>query len=121
MTDYSVCFHVTLAAGRDEFRIPDEGMTYKPVSYTHLYGDNIYQGGTRVEEGTLAVNSDAALGSVVAPLELWDKTTLRLDGNTDMQTRPISIGGGAVSYTHLDVYKRQRMITSCHSNGIDTL
>ena len=59
-----------------------------------LYGDNIYQGGTRVEEGTLAVNSDAALGSVVAPLELWDKTTLRLDGNTDMQTRPISIGGG---------------------------
>ncbi len=29
MTDYSVCFHVTLAAGRDEFRIPDEGMTYK--------------------------------------------------------------------------------------------
>ena len=30
MTDYLVCFHVTLAAGRDEGRIPDEGMTYKP-------------------------------------------------------------------------------------------
>lgn len=59
-----------------------------------LYGDNLYQGGTRVEQGTLAVNADAALGGVVAPLQLWNGTTLRLDGDTLMETRPVTIGGG---------------------------
>lgn len=59
-----------------------------------LYGDSVYQGGTRVEEGTLAINSANALGGPVGALDLWADTTLRLDGNTDMQTRPVTIGGG---------------------------
>lgn len=59
-----------------------------------LYGNNVYQGGIRVEEGTLAVHSDAALGGVVGPLALWDKTTLRLDGDVIMDSRPVTIGGG---------------------------
>lgn len=56
-----------------------------------LYGDNGFQGGTRIEQGTLAVNSDAALGGVVGPLELWDNTTLRLDGDVYMDSRPVTI------------------------------
>jgi len=59
-----------------------------------LYGNNLYQGGTRIKEGTLAINSDASLGGDVGSLELWDKTTLKLDGNVFMNSRPVIIGGG---------------------------
>jgi autotransporter-associated beta strand repeat len=54
-----------------------------------LYGSNIYQGGTRVEAGTLAINSSNALGSETNALELYDRTTLRLDGNVLMNNRPL--------------------------------
>lgn len=46
----------------------------------------------------MAINSDASLGGEVGSLELWDKTTLRLDGNVYMNSRPVTIGdGGALS------------------------
>ena len=57
-----------------------------------LYGNNLYQGGTRVEKGILAINSDASLGGDVGSLELWDNTTLKLDGNVSMNSRPVIIG-----------------------------
>lgn len=59
-----------------------------------LYGNNLYQGGTLAQAGTLAVNSDAALGGLTGPLDLWNGTTLRLDGNTDMRSRTLTLGGG---------------------------
>lgn len=59
-----------------------------------LHGNNVYQGGTLLAEGTLAINSDAALGGMTGPLALWDNTTLRLDGDTSMPARPVTIGGG---------------------------
>lgn len=59
-----------------------------------LYGNNLYQGGTKVKEGTLAINSDASLGGVNGLLELWNNTTLKLDGNVYMNSRPVIIGGG---------------------------
>lgn len=57
-----------------------------------LYGNNLYQGGTKVKEGTLAINSDASLGGVNGLLELWNNTTLKLDGNVYMSSRPVIIG-----------------------------
>lgn len=59
-----------------------------------LYGNNLYQGGTKVKEGTLAINSDASLGGAAGSLELWNNTTLKLDGNVYMNSRPVIIGGG---------------------------
>lgn len=59
-----------------------------------LYGNNLYQGGTKVKEGTLAINSDASLGGVNGLLELERNTTLKLDGNVYMNSRPVIIGGG---------------------------
>lgn len=59
-----------------------------------LYGNNLYQGGTRVEKRILAINSDASLGGNVGSLELWDNTTLKLDDNVFMNSRPVIIGGG---------------------------
>lgn len=57
-----------------------------------LYGNNLYQGGTKVKEGTLAINSDASLGGAAGSLELWNNTTLKLDGNVYMSSRPVIIG-----------------------------
>lgn len=57
-----------------------------------LYGNNLYQGGTKVKEGTLAINSDASLGGVNGLLELERNTTLKLDGNVYMNSRPVIIG-----------------------------
>lgn len=57
-----------------------------------LYGNNLYQGGTKVKEGTLAINSDASLGGVNGLLELERNTTLKLDGNIYMNSRPVIIG-----------------------------
>lgn len=59
-----------------------------------LYGNNLYQGGTKVKEGTLAINSDASLGGVNGLLELERNTTLKLDGNVYMNSRLVIIGGG---------------------------
>ncbi len=58
-----------------------------------LYGQGTYQGGTRVEQGTLAINSTSALGSESGALELYDQTTLRLDGNVNMASRQVILGG----------------------------
>ena len=57
-----------------------------------LYGNNLYQGGTQVKKGTLAINSDASLGGATGSLELENNTTLKLDGNAYMNSRPVIIG-----------------------------
>lgn len=62
-----------------------------------LYGNNLYQGGTQVKEGTLAINSDASLGGATGSLELENNTTLKLDGNVYMNSRPVIIGSSNAS------------------------
>ena len=62
-----------------------------------LYGKNLYQNGTQVKEGTLAINSDASLGGAAGSLELWNNTTLKLDGNAYMNSRPVIIGSSNAS------------------------
>ena len=57
-----------------------------------LYGTSDYSGGTVLKRGTLAVNSDQALGAADSTLELYNQTTLRLDGDTVMSSRPVLIG-----------------------------
>ena len=62
-----------------------------------LYGKNLYQNGTQVKEGTLAINSDASLGGAAGSLELWNNTTLKLDGNAYINSRPVIIGSSNAS------------------------
>ena len=62
-----------------------------------LYGNNLYQGGTQVKKGTLAINSDASLGGATGSLELENNTTLKLDGNAYMNSRPVIIGSNNAS------------------------
>ena len=62
-----------------------------------IYGSSTYQGGTQIQEGTLAINSDSSLGAASGALELWNQTTLHLDGNAAMTARAVEIGNTGVT------------------------
>ena len=65
-----------------------------------LYGTNLYSGGAQIRQGTLAINSDDALGKLSSALELFNRTTLRLDGNLQINAgRPVIIGDTGLSGT----------------------
>ena len=59
-----------------------------------LYGSNSYQGGTDLNQGTLAVNSGQSLGADGTLLTMQDQTTLRLDADVDLSTRPVTLASG---------------------------
>ena len=63
-----------------------------------LYGDNTYGGGTQIQSGTLAIKGASALGSGT-DTELWNQTTMRLDGDTTISNQNLIVGNTAVNST----------------------
>jgi autotransporter-associated beta strand protein len=52
-----------------------------------LYGENTYTGGTKIDVGTIAVNSNASLGNVAGNLTFTGNTTLRIDAASITSSR----------------------------------
>lgn len=69
------------------------GLTKAGAGVLELHGINTYQGATEVKGGTLGINSDTSLGKSGTRLVLYDSTTLRLDANTGLMNRPVSLAG----------------------------
>jgi len=60
-----------------------------------LAGTNLYSGGTTVNGGILAINSDASLGASGTPLALNNTTILRTDATVGLSARTITLGAGS--------------------------
>ena len=60
-----------------------------------LTGTNTYGGGTTVSAGILSISSDSNIGSGTSTLTLNDGTTLLANGDSNLSSHPIALGGSA--------------------------